>query len=106
MVFGRASIEDRIMLDNTTPAPAEPYRRSRSHRPARPRRRQDGEWLFSIRPSLLGLPEDDIDLQLVKGNPWFDIPIAYTNGGRAIVSMEKGPSGDQAFTNSFTAWEK
>jgi hypothetical protein len=55
---------------------------------------------------LLGLPGGDIDLQLVKGNQWFDIPIVYTNGARAIVAMEKGPSGDRAFADAFTAWEK
>jgi hypothetical protein len=32
---------------------------------------------------------------------WFDIPIVYANGGRAILAMEKGAPGDQAFAEAF-----
>jgi hypothetical protein len=39
-------------------------------------------------------------------SPWFDIPIAYANGRRAILAIEKGPPGDDAFTEAFTVWEK
>ncbi len=55
---------------------------------------------------LLGLPGGYIEMRRGPGNPWFDIPIVYTNGARAIVAMEKGPSGDRAFADAFTAWEK
>src|SRR6202012_1667793 len=44
---------------------------------------------------LIGLSAVDADvqrnMQLLKDRPWFDIPIVYTNGGRAILAMEKGP---------------
>ena len=50
---------------------------------------------------LIGLSAVDTDLQrnvqLLKERPWFDIPVVYTNGGRAILAMEKGPPGDRAF---------
>ena len=48
---------------------------------------------------LMGLSAAGTDVQrneqLLKDRPWFDIPIVYTNGGRAILAMEKGPPGDR-----------
>jgi hypothetical protein len=59
---------------------------------------------------LIGLSAVDTDvqrnMQLLKDRSWFDIPIVYTNGGRAILAMEKGPPGDRAFGEAFAAWEK
>ena len=39
-----------------------------------------------------------------KGSEALDIPIVYTNGGRAILAMEKGSPGDHVFTEAFAAW--
>ena len=59
---------------------------------------------------LIGLSAVDTDvqrnIQLLKDKPWFDIPIVYNNGGRAILAMEKGPPGDRAFADAFAAWAK
>jgi SAM domain (Sterile alpha motif) len=59
---------------------------------------------------IIGLSAVDPDMQLneefLKGRSWFYIPIVYTNGGRAILAMEKGPPGDRAFAEAFAAWEK
>jgi hypothetical protein len=59
---------------------------------------------------LIGLSAVDTDvqrnLQMLKDRAWFDIPIVYTNGGRAILAMEKGPPGERAFGEAFAAWEK
>jgi hypothetical protein len=59
---------------------------------------------------LIGLSAVDADLQrnmqLLKERPWFDIPIVYNNGGRAILALEKGPPGDRAFADAFAAWGK
>jgi hypothetical protein len=59
---------------------------------------------------LIGLSAVDADvqhnMQLLKDRPWFDIPIVYNNGGRAILAMEKGPPGDRAFADAFAAWGK
>src|SRR6202050_1653358 len=59
---------------------------------------------------LIGLSAVETDvqhnLQLLKERPWFDLPIVYTNGGRAILAMKKGPPGDRAFAEAFAAWEK
>jgi hypothetical protein len=59
---------------------------------------------------LIGLSAVDTDVQrnvqLLKDRSWFDIAIVYTNGGRAILAMEKGPPGDHAFTEAFAAWSR
>jgi hypothetical protein len=59
---------------------------------------------------VIGLSVDDSDAQrneqLLKDSSWFDIPIVYTNGMRAILAMEKGSRGDRTFAEAFSAWEK
>jgi hypothetical protein len=57
---------------------------------------------------LIGLSAIDSDLQrnidLLKNRDWFDIPIVYTSGKRAILAMEKGAPGVRAFQEAFRAW--
>ncbi len=57
---------------------------------------------------LVGLSAVDIDvarnLQLLKERDWFDIPIVYTTGKRAILAVEKGTPGARAFEEAFRAW--
>ena len=57
---------------------------------------------------LIGLSAVEIDVQrnvqLLKERDWFDIPIVYTNGHRAILAMEKGTPGVRAFEEAFRAW--
>lgn len=59
---------------------------------------------------LIGLNAADSDmqhnLQLLKQRAWFDVLIVYNNGSRAILTIEKGPPGDRAFTDAFAAWGK
>jgi hypothetical protein len=59
---------------------------------------------------LIGLSAVETDqqrnMQLLRDRPWFDIPIVYTNGGRAILALEKGTPGDRAFADAFATWEK
>ena len=59
---------------------------------------------------LIGLSAGDTDVQrneqLLKDRPWFDIPIVYTNGGRALLAMEKGPPSARAFAEAFAVWKK
>jgi hypothetical protein len=58
---------------------------------------------------LVGLSQVKSDFQknveLLKRQPWFDIPIVYSNGRRAILAVEKGESGNQAFSKAFSYWE-
>jgi hypothetical protein len=57
---------------------------------------------------LVGLSAVDADmqrnLQLLKERAWFDIPIVYNNGRRAILAIEKGNPGERAFEEVFKAW--
>jgi len=57
---------------------------------------------------LVGLSAVEADmqrnLQLLKERPWFDIPIVYNNGRRAILALEKGTPGEKAFDEAFKAW--
>jgi len=57
---------------------------------------------------LLGLSsvdsEKERNIQLLKERSWFDIPVVYNNGRRAIVAVEKGNPGERAFADAFAAW--
>jgi hypothetical protein len=57
---------------------------------------------------LVGLSAVDLDrqrnIQMLKERDWFDIPIVYTTGKRAILAMEKGTPGTRAFEEAFRAW--
>ena len=59
---------------------------------------------------LIGLSAIDSDMQrnidLLKNRDWFDIPIVYTSGKRAILAMEKGAPGVRAFQEAFQAWRQ
>ncbi|WP_156829315.1 hypothetical protein [Amorphus coralli] len=44
------------------------------------------------------------NLQLLKDRSWIDIPLLYTNGGRAILTLDKGPDGAEAIDQALAAW--
>jgi len=57
---------------------------------------------------LLGLSSVDTEkernIQLLKERAWFDVPVVYNNGRRAILAIEKGNPGERAFKDAFAAW--
>jgi hypothetical protein len=57
---------------------------------------------------LIGLSAVEVDvqrnIQLLKERDWFDVPLVYTSGKRAILAMEKGTPGSRAFEEAFRAW--
>ncbi len=57
---------------------------------------------------LIGLSAVEVDvqrnIQFLKERDWFDIPIVYTSGKRAILAIEKGTPGARAFEEAFRAW--
>jgi hypothetical protein len=59
---------------------------------------------------VIGLSAIDQDVQLneqlLKDRSWVYIPMGYTNGGRAILAMEKGPLGDRAIAEALAVSEK
>ena len=44
------------------------------------------------------------NVELLKERGWFDIPIVYNNGRRAVLAVEKGAPGERAFKEAFVAW--
>jgi hypothetical protein len=59
---------------------------------------------------LVGLSSVDADMQrnvqLLKERSWFDIPVVYSDGKRALIAIEKGIPGERAFAEAFAAWEQ
>jgi hypothetical protein len=59
---------------------------------------------------LVGLSAVDADrqrnVQLLKERSWFDLPIVFNNGRRAILAVEKGTPGERAFNDAFDTWGK
>ena len=57
---------------------------------------------------LIGLSAVEIDQQrnvaLLKERSWFDIPLVYNSGKRAILAVEKGTPGERVFQEAFRAW--
>ncbi|MFN7103789.1 MAG: hypothetical protein ACK4N1_14330 [Pseudorhizobium sp.] len=45
------------------------------------------------------------NLELLRSRNWMDIPLAYRNGRRALMTLQKGPAGTQAFTEAIQEWQ-
>ncbi|MQB42172.1 hypothetical protein [Rhizobium sp. ICMP 5592] len=45
------------------------------------------------------------NLDLLKSRNWIDIPVVYRNGRRALLTMEKGPTGTDAFSKAIAEWQ-
>ena len=41
---------------------------------------------------------------LLRDRAWIDIRLVYQTGQRAILTLEKGTSGETAFARALTAW--
>jgi hypothetical protein len=55
---------------------------------------------------LSNLPGDiDRNKDLLLKRNWIDLPIRFASGQRAILSFEKGVSGDQALAEAFRQWQ-
>jgi len=61
----------------------------------------DGYFLLGLSAS-----ESDHNIALLKDRPWFDVPIVYNDGRRAILAVEKGVPGDRVFKDAFAAWKQ
>ena len=47
----------------------------------------------------------DVNRQLLLNASWIDIPLSYATGKRALVTLEKGGTGQRVFHDAFKAWE-
>jgi hypothetical protein len=45
------------------------------------------------------------NIEAIRTRGWIDIPILYDNGRRAVLTIEKGTQGRQAFEAVFNAWD-
>ncbi len=59
---------------------------------------------------LIGLSSEPTDVTSnvgsLKDRGFFDVPIMYDNGRRAILTLEKGENGTKAFNDAFAAWKQ
>jgi hypothetical protein len=49
-------------------------------------------------------PDITANTKLLQEREWFDLPLLYESGQRAIVTFEKGTPGDRVFQRALTAW--
>lgn len=47
----------------------------------------------------------ETNVQLMTRENWIDIPMQYTNGRRALITLEKGIPGERVFKDVFAAWD-
>lgn len=60
---------------------------------------------------VVGLQNDNLDvvdanLLLMSQRGWIDIPISYTNGRKALITLEKGASGKVIFDKVLASWRQ
>lgn len=60
---------------------------------------------------VVGLQNDKLDvvesnLQLMSQRGWIDIPITYTNGRKALITLEKGVDGKAIFDKVLAYWQQ
>ncbi|MFN0264592.1 hypothetical protein ACKTEK_12010 [Tepidamorphus sp. 3E244] len=61
----------------------------------------DGIFLMAL---LAGDQDTPRNIQAMSQHPFLDVPMVYANGQRAIVTMAKGPEGEQVFREAFAEW--
>ena len=55
---------------------------------------------------MIGLSPPDVqrNTELLRDRSWFDIPVVYSNGGRAIIAVEKGEVGNRLLDEALLSW--
>lgn len=95
--FPGGSIEtvQRMALKDTEQAPGSPL-------VGVPAAFGDGFFLIALTDEKTAI---ETNLTLLQRQNWFDIPVAYRSGRRALLSFEKGLAGDKVFQEVLKAWE-
>ena len=44
--------------------------------------------------------------ELMRNRSWIDIPVVYSNGRQALITLEKGASGTEVFNQALDAWAR
>ncbi len=47
-----------------------------------------------------------LNFDLLRDGKWLDLLVVYGNGVRAVLTVEKGATGDHVFAEAFAAWQK
>jgi len=47
----------------------------------------------------------DVNTLLLKDGGWIDVPVTYKSGKRALVTLEKGGTGERVFTEALDDWK-
>jgi hypothetical protein len=47
-----------------------------------------------------------LNFDLLRDGKWLDILVVYANGVRAVLTVEKGATGDRVFAEAFAAWQR
>lgn len=45
------------------------------------------------------------NLNLLKTRDWMDVPVTYSNGRRALLTLQKGPEGQKVFDDVISSWQ-
>ncbi|MCD2174216.1 hypothetical protein [Rhizobium sp. C4] len=45
------------------------------------------------------------NLNLLKSRDWMDVPVTYSNGRRALLTLQKGPDGQRVFDEVISSWQ-
>jgi hypothetical protein len=51
-----------------------------------------------------GDAETSANVSIMRSSNWFDLPLLYKSGQRAILTFEKGAGGQEAFDKALAAW--
>lgn len=63
----------------------------------------DGFFLFALSDAS---SEIEANVDLLRNQSWIDVPIIYRSGRRALMTMEKGITGERIFEEAIDAWQR
>ncbi len=66
-----------------------------------PARISDGFFLIALNDAQADQAQN---LRFLQDRAWLDVPLQYSSGRRALITMEKGIPGDKVFTDVLKAW--
>jgi hypothetical protein len=68
-----------------------------------PAKIDDGFFLVALSDSRA---DQQANSMLMRRQSWIDIPLVYTSGRRALITLEKGVPGERIFNEALTAWSR
>lgn len=95
--FEGKSVESiaRFVMKATEEAPGEPLA-------AVPVKVSEGSFLIALDNLQQAV---SLNTQLLQNSSWIDVPIVYGTGKRALITLEKGGTGQRVFSEAFQDWQ-